>query len=73
MGPSKDLTKEKFGRLQPVKVVDKRGSQYVWRCKCDCGKFHNVMVGNLRSGNTKSCGCLARERLLKARKQRQSA
>ena len=29
-----------------------------WRCICDCGNITVVTGINLRSGNTKSCGCL---------------
>lgn len=32
--------------------------QYYWLCKCDCGKLTEVRIGNIRSGRTKSCGCL---------------
>lgn len=27
-------------------------------CRCDCGRTTVVISGNLRSGHTKSCGCL---------------
>lgn len=30
-------------------------------CKCDCGNLCEINGGRLRSGNTKSCGCLRRE------------
>lgn len=40
-----------------------------WECVCDCGKTHWCLQSNLRSGGTKSCGCLHKEqsskRLLK--------
>ena len=29
----------------------------IWRCSCDCGGEALVTTGNLRSGNSKSCGC----------------
>lgn len=29
----------------------------LWRCVCDCGGFHVVTALNLKTGNTKSCGC----------------
>lgn len=32
-----------------------------WKCLCDCGNFHTTHSGSLRSGNTKSCGCLKQE------------
>lgn len=33
----------------------------VWRCVCDCGNERNVLSRDLRTGHTKSCGCLRRE------------
>jgi hypothetical protein len=30
-------------------------------CKCDCGNTCVVSLGHLRSGHTKSCGCLTRD------------
>lgn len=27
-------------------------------CKCDCGKIQTVRAGDLKSGKSKSCGCL---------------
>lgn len=29
----------------------------MWRCKCDCGTEKIVSGGNLRSGQSQSCGC----------------
>lgn len=34
-----------------------------WNCLCSCGSFTTPKAGNLRNGNTRSCGCLAREAL----------
>ena len=28
-----------------------------WKCKCICGKETIIRAGDLKSGNTKSCGC----------------
>ena len=42
------------------KVV-KNGRVY-WHCKCTCGNETDVRGDSLRSGDTKSCGCLQRER-----------
>ena len=33
----------------------------MWRCKCDCGNVVSVQYSNIKSGATKSCGCLNRE------------
>lgn len=55
---------QKFGRLT---VVEQKGSDknrnMVWLCKCDCGNFIETTTNKLRSGNTKSCGCLKKELL----------
>lgn len=32
-----------------------------FRCRCECGAEVSVLGRSLRSGNTKSCGCLSRE------------
>lgn len=53
-----DLTGEKIGRLQIIKRIESDNKRYVmWECFCDCGKMTNVRTCDLRSGNTKSCGC----------------
>lgn len=30
----------------------------MWMCSCECGKYRAANGGQLKSGNTKSCGCL---------------
>lgn len=37
--------------------VDKWG-QALWECLCSCGNKFTTTGGNIRSGNTKSCGCM---------------
>ena len=55
-----DLTGQKFGKLT---VIERKGTNIrgyaQWYCKCDCGKNTLVAGCNLRSGDTKSCGCLS--------------
>ena len=60
-----NLIGKKFGRLTVVNVVgrDKVGKQ-VWLCKCDCGNELKVNTSSLNSGNTKSCGCIGREKTI---------
>ena len=57
-----DLTNQRFGRWTVLKEVDRadRGRR-VWLCRCDCGSVVEVFQGNLRSGHSKSCGCLSRK------------
>ena len=53
---------DRFGRLV---VIERVPSAYNPRylCRCDCGRQLEVFGGNLRSGNSRSCGCLQRELL----------
>ena len=51
----------RFGRLVAIKNTERRnGSSYV-KCRCDCGVEIIKRRAHLISGNTKSCGCLAKE------------
>lgn len=56
-----DLTGERFGRLVAVRPAPQRGNSPMWECKCDCGNAKMVKGYNLRTGQTKSCGCLKAE------------
>jgi|SRR5271165_627574 len=57
-----DLAGERFGRLLVLKRVENdRNSKARWECKCDCGRLSIVYGIALRSGDTRSCGCLQRE------------
>lgn len=66
-----DVTGQVFGRLT---VVEKHGSLkgegVLWKCKCSCGNETIVTGKNLRSGNTKSCGCLIRDTFIDRNKSR---
>ncbi len=52
---------EKFGRLTILSEAKKRSSHRLVNVVCDCGATKVVQLGNLRSGHTKSCGCLNSE------------
>ena len=41
------------------------GKKVYLKCKCDCGKVKNVIIKNLKSGISKSCGCLRIKKLIK--------
>ena len=57
-----DITGQRFGKLIAIKPTDKRTrGSIVWECECDCGNTTYVGVGNLSTGNTRSCGCLKDE------------
>jgi hypothetical protein len=53
-----DLTCQRFGWLLVVERGQNRGQYVMWRCSCDCGTEHHVDGRHLRSGDTRSCGCL---------------
>lgn len=62
MGKLIDLTGKKFGRLTVIERTDKKKNKDIlWKCKCDCGNECEVRGFFLRSGQTKSCGCLKKE------------
>ena len=55
----KNLVGQRFSHLLVTEMLESRsGGQVVYRCHCDCGKEKVIRSNNLRSGNTKSCGCL---------------
>ena len=62
MGQKIDLMGQRFGRWLVVgEVKEKKFRCFQWAVRCDCGKHGIVMGTTLRSGNTKSCGCLRDE------------
>lgn len=65
-----DLIGEKFNRLIILRPVKKNDRTYLV-CKCECGNTKEIKMSHVKSGRTKSCGCLNIEKL-KARKGRVS-
>jgi hypothetical protein len=58
----KDITGQVFGRLTARECVGRgKNRNALWECACECGRNAVVSGVTLRSGNTKSCGCLNRE------------
>ena len=64
-----NLIGERFGKL----IVLERADDYVspsgncmsrWLCECDCGNKIIVNRNSLKSGVTKSCGCIRKENLV---------
>lgn len=52
---------ERFHRLIVIKEVPRKGREREVLARCDCGKETIVVLQNLRSGHTKSCGCMKKE------------
>lgn len=62
----KILENERFGNLTVIREVSKEerpnpqaGRYYL--CQCDCGNTKIIYGRNLKTGNTKSCGCLSKK------------
>lgn len=60
MSAAKNLVGKTFGRLIAIECLPATspGRHLRWRCRCECGDEVVVTSEKLRSGHTKSCGCL---------------
>lgn len=56
-----DLTGRAFGRLMVLERSENGGKEPRWLCACICGRKKVVFGSSLKSGQTRSCGCIARE------------
>jgi len=46
-----------LGRLTVIEPARKPDGRSAMLCRCECGQMTVVIIGHLRSGHTKSCGC----------------
>ena len=55
-----DITGEVFGRLTVDSFAGKKpgSNTSYWNCICSCGNTTQVRRGSLKTGNTRSCGCI---------------
>lgn len=54
------LAGQVFGRLSVIESAERALSgRTQWACRCECGTVVVVTTSNLRSGHTRSCGCLS--------------
>lgn len=70
MGVKIDLTNKKFGRLLVLRQANSKYNRPAWFCLCECGVTKIAGGAQLRSGNTRSCGCLHAERVSETHKGR---
>lgn len=64
-----DLRGQRFGRLiclEPDRSIKKHF--VYWKCRCECGNIKSISSRQLMAGKTRSCGCLHKEELSKARR-----
>lgn len=60
---TKPMIGKTFGRLTVLeKMYAKKGKGAYYKCQCSCGSIVIVQGAMLRSGNSKSCGCLAKDK-----------
>lgn len=57
----KDIRGQKFNRLTVLAFHHTHNRAAYWVCQCECGATTIVSTPSLRSGNTRSCGCLKHE------------
>ncbi len=62
----KETVGKKYGRWTVLaKAGRNKNGALLWRCRCDCGAERAIGSYQVRSGRSKSCGCLSRELTLK--------
>ncbi len=61
----KDERGNQYSRLYVVCDAGIKCRQVSWLCLCNCGNYKTVIGNNLRSGGTRSCGCLQKEQITK--------
>lgn len=60
-----DMTGQHYGRYTVLEYIGQnKDHKAVWKCRCECGTIKNVSGKDLRSGNTKSCGCYNRDKAM---------
>ncbi len=59
-----------YGYLTVIDTAPSKNNRAMWLCKCKCGNECVVSGKELRSGHTKSCGCLKREATIKRNMER---
>lgn len=67
-----NLIGQRFARLTvTLKTLDTvKSGAAIWECLCDCGSVVYIPTGNLRSSQTRSCGCLQKEAVTKTNKNK---
>lgn len=62
MGRIIDLTGQEYGRLTVLEYAGKtKDNKALWLCECECGNRKKIIGKDIRTGHTRSCGCLQRE------------
>jgi hypothetical protein len=66
-GPRRDLTGKKVGRWTVLKLAGRRGTSWMWKCRCACGATGTLRAAALsktpqpgKSSQCRRCGDLRR-------------
>lgn len=59
---AQSLVGQKFNRLTVI-AREIKNNKTMWKCQCECGNIIVVRGDSLKSGHTKSCGCLQKEKV----------
>lgn len=62
-----DLTGRRFHFLTVVKRAGSMRGRAAWLIRCDCGRERVMTAPNILSGTSKSCGCMSRTLIARAR------
>lgn len=62
-----DLINKKFHYLTALSYDHSKNKRVFWKFKCRCGKIIIARLTAVKTGNTKSCGCLLKENIFKKR------
>jgi hypothetical protein len=60
-----DFCGSRFGKLRVLSLSHRSRAGLHWLCQCECGNIKAVYAASLKSGRTKSCGCLHKKWLTK--------
>lgn len=58
-----NIQNKTYNYLTAIKPVFKYRREWVWQCKCKCGKETKVRLSKLKNGTTKSCGCFKQKNI----------
>lgn len=53
-----DIAGQRYGRVVVIKRLPSDTGKTKWVCRCDCGNDVVLRTDHLRSGESRSCGCL---------------
>lgn len=59
MTKADNLMNKQFGKFAVIdRAINSKAGKSRWVCKCECGNVRIVVGSDLKSGKTKSCGCI---------------